>query len=542
MRSSGPTHQAIDAERSVLGEILFDPECLRNIRAILTPDDFYPEKHRKIFSAMLDLADRGDVFDLLTMEAQLSRNGTLERIGGAAYLVELSGDVFTSINAKRHAELVLEAANRRRIDAALCEALSTLRKGEDFDLSRLQALADHAASTPRRTNFTSAAEFLKEEICVEYAINELIEIDTTGQLFGPSGGGKTFIALDMSLAVATGGAWSDHQAKKGIVLYLAGEGHGGLRRRVKAWQSYHGVDVDGLRLFHVSRHTIDFDGSGLDDVRAEARQLEEIHGSTVVLIVIDTLARHLPGDENNAKDMSAFIRSVDSLRAAFPGSVALIVHHTGHGEDARTRGRGSSALRAAMDFEMKCDAGVITFTKMKDGELPPPIEFKLLPVEIGRDQDAEPTTSCVVAYGERSERHKEAELTHMEKLALRVLTETATGGEILIGDLREAFYTERRKAEPDIKAVTLRNSYSRAIEGLSSKGLILQSGNTVYLPNPKPLHATRPLQSATCDGEKGPLHATHPYIGCSDVAPSCSAPDYNPGYFDSLTGGEPCPY
>lgn len=539
--NNSPTHQATEAECAVLGEILFDPECLGAIREILAAEDFHQEKHRRIFMAMGDLVDRGDAIDFITLDAQLSRAGDLERIGGAAYLVELQADIFTSINAKRHAELIKEAAHRRRIDAALSEELHAVRRGEPLDLSRLQELANPSPAI-RKSRFTSAGEFLQEDIAVEYVVHGLIETDTTGQLFGPSGGGKTFIVLDMSLAAATGGAWSDRQAKKGIVLYLAGEGHGGLRRRVRAWQSYHGIGVDGLRLFHVSRNTIDFDGSGLDDVRAEARQLEEIHGSTVVLIVIDTLARHLPGDENNTKDMSAFIRSVDSLRASFPGSVALIVHHTGHGEDTKGRGRGSSALRAAMDFEIQCAAGMLTFTKMKDSEAPAPIEFKLLPVEIGTDLDGKPITSCVVAYGERSERQREADLTLMERLALKVLTEASTDGEILIGDWRDAFYTARRELDPEAKTNTLKNSFLRAVEGLESKGSIRQSGNSVFLSNHKPSHVTRPSQIVTNDGGKGPSHVTHPLKGCDDVTPSCDAPVYDPGYIDSLTGGEPCPY
>lgn len=538
----GADHHATDAERTVLGEILFDPESLGIVREVITPGDFYQDKHRRIYGAMCILAECGDVIDLITLEAQLSRVGDLERIGGAAYLVELSADVFTSINAKRHAEFVKEAANRRLIDAALCEALSAVRRGEEFDLSQLQDLAATPAPTARAPKFISAGEFLQEDITIEYAVHGLIETATTGQLFGPSGGGKTFVALDLSLAVATGGAWADRQAKKGIVLYLAGEGHGGLRRRVRAWQSYYGIDVDGLRLFHVSRHTIDFDGTGLDDVRVEARQLEEIHGSTVVLIVIDTLARHLPGDENNTKDMSAFIRSVDSLRASFPGSVALIVHHTGHGEDTKGRGRGSSALRAAMDFEIQCAAGMLTFTKMKDTETPEPIEFKLLPVEIGTDQEGEPISSCIVAYGERSERHREAGLTTMERLALKVLTEASTGGEMLIGDWRESFYTTRRVMDPEAKTNTLKRAFLRAVEGLEEKGAIRQSGNAVFLPDSQPGHGTKTGQKRDMSRGKRPGHGTHPYKGCPDVPLSCPVPEYDPGYLDSLLEGEPCPY
>lgn len=326
----------------------------------------------------------------------------------------------------------------------------------------IQMQGAHTTTDPAPPSrlFLSASDFLNSTITATYLISGLIERDTTGQLFGPSGGGKTFTALDMALAVATGGETLDgHRAGQGLVLYLAGEGHNGLRRRVKAWQMSNGKTVEDLRLFHVSSKTISLDGDGIQEIIAEVQELESVHDTAVALTVIDTLARHIEGDENSTRDMGTFIKAVDSLRMACPGSVALLVHHTGHGEEVRTRSRGSSALKGAMDFEMKVDTGEIAFTKMKDGEQPEPIEFKLLPVVVGSDEDGNELTSCVVQYGERAEHHKAKRYTPMEKHAIKALVEASSGplrvdhgGKYgaLVSDWKEAFFTLRRTQEPDV--------------------------------------------------------------------------------------------
>lgn len=340
-------------------------------------------------------------------------------------------------------------------------------------------------------NFISACEFLQDSIQIDWFIDKLIPRNSTGQLFGPSGGGKTFNAVDISLATAVGGTTlNGHRVNKGLVLYLAGEGHDGLRRRIRAWQLHHNKVKEDLALFYLSRNTINFDSPDVQAAINEGNSLTEQHGTPVALIVIDTLARHLEGDENNARDMGAFIKEVDRLRNSFPGSVAIIVHHSGHGEDTRTRARGSSALKGAMDFEFCCDKGLLTVTKMKDGETPSPIEFTLRPVKIGVDDDGEPVTSCVIQYGERSAKNREAELTAAEKMLFGMVNDYPN---ILSGDLRTAFSDKRREREPDAKQDTLKKAFNRALDGLIGKKLIFMDGNIV-----KAGQGTKAGHSGTC--------------------------------------------
>ncbi len=343
--------------------------------------------------------------------------------------------------------------------------------------------------------FVSASDMLSAPVKIEPLLGKVIERGCTGQIFGPSGGGKTFVALDMVCAVGTGGKWNGNQCVLGLVLYFAGEGLSGLRRRVKAWREHNnGADLSNVR---ISRSVITLDAAGIRKVIVEVRQLEESTGRKVALIVVDTLARHIQGDENSTQDMSEFVQSVDGLRGAFPGSTAIIVHHTGHNTENNNRSRGSSALKAACDFEIQCNKGLLTYTKMKDGGQPEPVEFKLVPVEIGFDEDNEPITSCIVKYGERSAKNMDVSLTKFEKILLS-LVKNKPG--ILSGYLRSEFYDKRRESEPGVSTGTLKNSYLRSFQGLVSKQMIQENGNVIELLS-KPLHDTKPSQSNNVTNE-----------------------------------------
>lgn len=348
------------------------------------------------------------------------------------------------------------------------------RQGYGDKLGKEPPGTDHAPEmqeVERKPLFMSATDMLTQPITIQPLIGKVIERGLTGQIFGPSGSGKTFVVLDMACSVATGLHWNGNKCENGLVLYFAGEGHSGLRRRIKAWHRNNGCpDMSNLR---ISRSTISFDEAGLHSVMSEVRKLENTVNCKVSLIIIDTLARHLQGDENSTRDMSDFVRMVDSVRNAFPASTAIIVHHTGNNIENATRSRGSSALKAAMDFEIQCDKGLLTFTKVKDGEHPAPIEFKLLPTEIDQDEDGEPITSCVVMYGERSAKNREITLTKNEKVLMELVTEPSG---LPHGDLKAAFFTKRREHDPDAKQDTLKKGFQRAFEGLIDKKQVYMDG------------------------------------------------------------------
>jgi DNA-binding MarR family transcriptional regulator len=181
-------------------------------------------------------------------------------------------------------------------------------------------------------------------------------------LFGPSNVGKSFLALDWSLCIASGLAWYGKQAKSGWVVYIAAEGVAGLYRRVQAW-SHARNEPPPEQIRFIPNAVNLLDDSDVLKAATTITQLPE----QPVLIVADTMARCMVGgDENAAKDVGRFIAAVDELRI-ISGAAALIVHHTGKdGEDER----GSSALRGAADAMLALrDDGAdarLTCVKQKD--------------------------------------------------------------------------------------------------------------------------------------------------------------------------------
>ncbi len=107
--------QSVEAEQSVLGAIMLDREALYAVLEILKVDDFYREAHRMIYRAILDLNERGEAVDLLTVTEELRRRGELEAAGGVAYLTSLTGDVPSVANAGYYARLVAEKAVLRSL-------------------------------------------------------------------------------------------------------------------------------------------------------------------------------------------------------------------------------------------------------------------------------------------------------------------------------------------------------------------------------------------------------------------------------------------
>jgi replicative DNA helicase len=107
--------QNLEAERSVLGAVLLDSASLSFVVPVLQPDDFFPDTHRRIYEAMLELYQRSATIDLLTLREELDRGGATERVGGASYLAALLDGVPDVGNVEHYARIVKEKATLRRL-------------------------------------------------------------------------------------------------------------------------------------------------------------------------------------------------------------------------------------------------------------------------------------------------------------------------------------------------------------------------------------------------------------------------------------------
>src|SRR6266542_1037940 len=105
----------IEAEASLLGAILIDADALVKIADAITGDDFYDQRHRRIYEATVQLYERRSPIDVLTLADQLKNSHNLDLVGGAAYLTELTNFVPTAAHVEQYASIVAQKALRRRL-------------------------------------------------------------------------------------------------------------------------------------------------------------------------------------------------------------------------------------------------------------------------------------------------------------------------------------------------------------------------------------------------------------------------------------------
>lgn len=295
-----------------------------------------------------------------------------------------------------------------------------------FDVSFETQRRNAADANAPRFRFTHIASAMVENRPPDWLVRGVLERDSLAMFFGDPGSGKSFGAVDLAAAVATGRDWHGHRVTAGPVLFIAGEGRNGLARRFRAWQVVAGASLEKADIYLSPGATALTDWPAVELLTEAAADIARRLGRSPVLVIVDTVARNFgPGDENSTADMTDFIRGCDEIRQTL-GCCVLLVHHSGHGD--KTRARGAMALKGALDFEYRFqrdESGVIRLeaTKVKDHEFPPPMAFKLAPVELGNDAEGEPIRSAVlrpVSYEPPATRGKAGRGKH-QIVALRVL-------------------------------------------------------------------------------------------------------------------------
>lgn len=445
-----------EAELSVLGGMLIEPDTVGLMVGILTPADFYREENRRAFAAMVRLHQREVQADPVTFAEELKTAGDLEAVGGLQFIASMADAVPSAVNIEYHAGIVRERSAQRRLAQAI--VLWNKSSADARILAAVQAAADalHVARNPLASHgsrFVSDADVEHREP-PPFLVDGYLTCGGLAVLYGPPGSGKSFVALDLAYCIAAGVPWLGNRVQAGPVAFIAAEGSAGLGPRIRAWK---------LARMISGPQPVSFlpEAVSLIDAGETRRLLRELKGfDGLRLVVIDTLARTMIGDENSALDMGRYIAAADLIRRETSAAV-LVLHHTsklGHQE------RGSTSLRGAADtmLAVRMDNDQRTFSlvvdKQKDAVLAAPLALALTPVDLPGGR-----ASCVIVPASEAWRTgHSASLTESERTVL---------GCLLLPDLKRTS-SGRWATASGVPART----HSRIIKGLCERGFVDRGG------------------------------------------------------------------
>lgn len=398
--------QNIEAEQSVLGAMLIDKEAIAKATEILSADDFYREAHRVIFNAMLELYNKNEAVDMVTVTDILRRDNKLEDIGGIAYITSLANVVLTAANVKFHADIVAEKSVLRQLVRVSTEIAAMGYEANDevgtlLDTAESRIL--EIANKKKRSDFTPIGDVLMNAV---QSIEKLLQ--NRGGLTGlPSGFndldkltsglhpsdfiilaarpsmGKTALALNIVQNVALrahkkiGGDpksvafFSLEMSKEQLInrMLCAEANIDSQRLRVgemadKDWDAlWEACDVMSKAKIYID----DTPGITVMDMRSRARRLKAEHG--LDLVVVDYLQlMQGSGKRNNSGDrqqeVSEISRSLKALARELDVPVIALSQLSRSVEARQVKRPMLSDLRESGSLEQ--DADIVAFLYRED--------------------------------------------------------------------------------------------------------------------------------------------------------------------------------
>ncbi len=398
--------QNIEAEQAVLGAMLIDKEAIAKATEVLSADDFYREAHRVIFSAMLELYNKNEAVDMVTVTEILKRDNKLEDIGGIAYITSLANVVLTAANVKYHAEIVAEKSVLRQLVRVSTE-IAAMGYEANEDVSTLLDTAEsrilEISNRKKKNDFTAINDILMDSV---QSIESLLQ--NKGGLTGLPAGfadldkltsglhpsdfiilaarpsmGKTALALNIVQNVALrahkviGGEprsvafFSLEMSKEQLVNRMLCAEAGIDSQRLRVGEMH---DEDWTHLWDacdtMSRAKIYIDdtaGITAMDMRSRARRLKAEHG--LDLIVVDYLQlMQGSGKRNNSGDrqqeVSEISRSLKALARELDVPVLALSQLSRSVESRQVKRPMLSDLRESGSLEQ--DADIVAFLYRED--------------------------------------------------------------------------------------------------------------------------------------------------------------------------------
>lgn len=283
-------------------------------------------------------------------------------------------------------------------------------------------------------------------------------------MYGKSGAGKSFVALDLSFCVATGKAWFGHETSPGAVLYVAAEGGAGIDKRISAMKKHFGVSDFPLAVIPAPLTL-----TRKEDVKQLLAAIDEaaLHlAKPVVLVIFDTLNNVMEGDENASADMRALVKAAKAVISS-TGAHVMLIHHSG--KDVSKGERGHSSLRAAVDTALEVVDNVLHTNKQRDTDELPPQGFRRVNVDLGKTSRGKDIVSCVVEWAAPGEEFIEVALTRSERDAYEAVKAAMAAGGSTTADVMTAYRS--------LGGTASESTLKRELRGLESKGAAFREGS-----------------------------------------------------------------
>lgn len=279
------------------------------------------------------------------------------------------------------------------------------REGTAEDLAAIIERLPDAKPPPFVTQFNGITFEQLDDPGPEYAyvIDDTITVGDKSIIGGASRSGKSFLAIHMTMCIATARPFFGRKIlTPGLVIYQAGEGGRGIKKRFRAWRQEFGIP-EGQRVpVYILQSKVDIYSPEGDTTKliAEVEGVSRLYGMPVIGLFIDTLQKAQGhADENSGRDMGVVMANVDRIADAMPGCHVCLVHHMNAGG---TKLRGHTSVYAGIDQVILVskdeDSRVRTavLDKVKDDEDGGQIRFDLPRIVIGhRAVDGKEISSCV---------------------------------------------------------------------------------------------------------------------------------------------------
>jgi len=440
--------QNIDAERSVLGALMLDKDAIIKVANLIRQGDFYKDDHNKIYEAMIELYEKREPIDVLSLSNRLEEKGQLEKIGGSSYLTSLVNSVPSSSNIAHYAKVVQKKSMLRKLIHAASEIVELGYKEEE-DVEKILDEAEQKL-------FGVSQKYIKQDFIpiksiLESAFNRIDELHKGDhQLRGiPSGYpdmdnilagfqksdlvilaarpsiGKTTLALDLARQVAT-------QQKIPVGIFSLEMGSDQLIDRMLAAQS--GVDLWRLRTGRLKSGEGDDDfqrigeamgvlsdapifiddagSANVMEMRTMARRLQSEHNVGMIIIdYLQLMEGRSTGGDNRVNEISEISRSLKQLARELNIPIIALSQLSRAVEARSPQIPKLSDLRESGSIEQ--DADIVMFLYREDREKPDTPNKNIVEVHIAKHRNG-PIGKLSLYFQETSTTFKSLERAHTE--------------------------------------------------------------------------------------------------------------------------------